>query len=104
MPEDWMKTDLWREASKIPGATVHADSNGTEAKNFYIETSGDTVLYNSSGHLMFEGGITNSRGHSGDNAGRDALVALLNNEISTEIKNPVFGCPLFTVTCKKENK
>lgn len=93
--EDWAKTDLWRTASGIPGVNVRSDKAGIEARHFRLETSGHTVLYDRDGQLMFQGGITLSRGHAGDNPGRDALSALLRHEPSTRIQTPVFGCSLF---------
>ena len=94
-PEDWVKTDLWRTASVIPGVTVHCDDAGVEARRFRSETSGHTLLYSPDGRLMFQGGITVSRGHAGDNPGRASIAALLRNEVSNQIKTRVFGCSLF---------
>lgn len=94
-PEDWAKTDLWRKVSSIPGVNVLYDKAGIEARHFRLETSGHTVLYGRDGQLMFQGGITLSRGHAGDNPGRDALSALLRHEPSTRSQTPVFGCSLF---------
>jgi hypothetical protein len=44
---------------------------------------------------MFSGGITGSRGHSGDNAGRSAIVSLVNGESTETAETFVFGCSLF---------
>ncbi len=54
------------------------DDDGAEAKRFGAETSGQTLLYDERGTLAFSGGITGSRGHAGDNAGRASLLALIN--------------------------
>src|SRR5881409_3333569 len=35
--EDWVKTDLWRAASAIPGVTVHCDNAGVESRRFHSE-------------------------------------------------------------------
>ena len=99
--EEWLKADLWRKASVIPGVTVHYDSAGVEAQRFHSQTSGHTLLYDQNGRLMFQGGITISRGHSGDNPGRSAIVALLHHELSKQIKTPVFGCSLFDAECQQ---
>lgn len=98
---DWMNTDLWRQASAIPGVSVHCDVAGVESRLFGSETSGQTVLYDSTGSLLFQGGITISRGHAGDNPGRSALVALLENKSSSQTETPVFGCPLFNRECRE---
>jgi hypothetical protein len=93
--EDWEQTDLWQSAAGIPGVNVVVDSGGVEAQRFHAETSGQTVLYDAEGHLLFSGGITGSRGHSGDNAGRSAIVSLLNVGQAERAETPAFGCPLF---------
>ncbi len=95
MPEDWVQTDTWREAAAIPGVAVHEDDAGAEARLFNVETSGDLVLYDAKGKLAFHGGITAARGHSGDNAGRGAVQALLLKQPPGTNNTPVFGCSLF---------
>lgn len=94
--DDWQKTDLWQSAASIPGVNVVVDDDGVEARCFHAMTSGQTVLYDAAGRLLFSGGITGSRGHSGDNAGRSAIVAILNNRESERAETFVFGCPLFS--------
>jgi hypothetical protein len=93
-PYDWEQTDLWRSAASIPGVTVLVDNNGEEARRFGGATSGQALLYNKDGNLMFSGGITGGRGHSGDNAGRDAITSLLLDESADHSSTPVFGCEL----------
>ncbi len=94
MPEDWAHTDLWRSAADIPGVSVAGDEGGAEAACFHATVSGQTLLYSGAGRRLFNGGITSSRGHSGDNDGRAAVLALLHNDKLTEIETPVFGCAL----------
>jgi hypothetical protein len=91
---NWEKTDLWRAASRIPGVTVTADSNGMEAARFRAATSGQTLLYNREGKLLFSGGITLSRGHEGDNDGEDAILSLVATGTADKAETPVFGCSL----------
>jgi hypothetical protein len=91
----WERTDLWRSASALPGVTVLSDDNGVEAQHFGVYTSGETLLYDSGGSLIFSGGITGSRGHAGDNAGEQALVSLLTRGGARQRASSVFGCPLF---------
>jgi hypothetical protein len=93
--DDWAHTDLWREAAAIPGVTVHQDDAGSEARLFNVETSGDLLLYDAKGRLIFHGGITSARGHSGDNAGRSNVQALLLNQPAQLSETPIFGCSLF---------
>jgi hypothetical protein len=88
------KTDLWWSAAAIPGVTAAHDDGGTEARRFHVATSGHTVLYGARGELLLNGGITASRGHSGDNAGRSAVLALLRNGVADRKETPAFGCSL----------
>jgi hypothetical protein len=93
--DGWEQTDLWASAAAIPGVTVVRDDDGAEAVRFHAATSGQTVLYDAAGNLLFSGGITSARGHAGDNAGRTAIVSLLTSDEAEERGTPVFGCPLF---------
>jgi len=95
-PGEWEQTDLWRKAAAIPDVTVMRDDDGVEARRFGAATSGQTFLYDPSGRLLFSGGTTGSRGHTGDNAGRATLLALVNHEDAHRTGTPVFGCPLFS--------
>ena len=92
---DWEQTDLWQSSARIPGVTALSDDGGAEARRFHAATSGQALLYDAEGHLLFSGGITGSRGHSGDNAGRTAIVSLVNRGAAERAETFVFGCPLF---------
>jgi len=91
---DWENSDLRRTAEAIPGVTVLSDVDGAEAARFGAETSGHTFVFDRDGRLLFNGGITASRGHSGDNAGESSIVSLINNGTSGWAKTLVFGCAL----------
>jgi hypothetical protein len=93
--ENWEQTDLWRAAAALPGVTVVRDDDGRAARQFGTVTSGQTLLYDVGGALVFSGGITGARAHAGDNLGRQSLVALLNRESAPRSGTSVFGCPLF---------
>ena len=93
---DWMRTDLWRSATAIPGVTVHEDSDGARAQLFGAETSGYVLLYDTHGQLLFKGGITGSRGHAGDNAGESAVTALLTGQGASLRQTRVYGCSLLS--------
>jgi len=95
LSEGWEQTDLLTSAAAIPGVTVVRDDEGVEASRFHASTSGQTVLYDAVGKLLFSGGITSARGHEGDNAGRTAIVSLLTAGTAERDETPVFGCPLF---------
>jgi hypothetical protein len=70
------------------------DPEGAAALRFGASTSGQTLLYNDSGRLVFNGGITAARGHEGPNDGQDAVIALLQNRPPLHTATPVFGCSL----------
>ena len=92
----WCKKDLWHSAAAIPGVQVLCDEEGREAQGLGAATSGQVVLYSPGGELLFSGGITVSRGHAGDNAGRDAVISCLTGLRADRTHCPVFGCPLQT--------
>jgi hypothetical protein len=92
--QGWEHSDLWETAANIPGARVVSDPDGIEAKRFHAATSGQTLVYDSNGLLLFNGGVTGSRGHEGDNDGRATVVEILSEGKSTCRETPVFGCPI----------
>jgi hypothetical protein len=94
-PAGWEQTDLWDDAAAIPGLQLHCDEEGVEAKRFGALTSGQAILFNRHGRVLFRGGITSARGHAGDNAGREAILAILTTGSDLRTSTPVFGCPLF---------
>jgi hypothetical protein len=106
-PDGWEHTDLWTSAAAIPGVIVKSDPRGLEAARFGAATSGQVFLYSPTGQLLFSGGITESRGHSGDNQGRSFIEALVLHEIeplqADSAHTPVYGCPLFdSKTCQND--
>jgi hypothetical protein len=103
MPMGWEQTSLWRAAAAIPGASVHCDEEGAVARRLGAETSGQVILYDPDGQLLFSGGITRARGQSGDSAGGRAILTMLSGKAAPS-ETPVFGCPLFApgACCGKE--
>jgi hypothetical protein len=95
---DWEKTDLWRSARQIPGVSLFCDDEGTETGRFRACVSGEVLVYDRQGHLMFHGGLTASRGHHGDNPGRTAIELLLAGKLTPPQQTPVFGCSLIERT------
>jgi hypothetical protein len=93
--DNWERTDLWKTAARLPDVSVLADDDGREATRFGAETSGQALLYDTAGRLMFAGGTTVARGHEGDSAGLAAILALVTNGRPAQTTSPVFGCPLF---------
>jgi hypothetical protein len=90
----WARTDLWRDASAIPGVRAIQDRDGAAARVFGAFTSGETLLFDKDGRLAFHGGITPARGHAGDSSGRDAILSLLAGKPAATNSSPVFGCSI----------
>jgi hypothetical protein len=87
------------KVSSLPGATVVRDAGGVEARRFHADTSGYILLYGSNGALLFQGGVTGSRGHEGDNLGLSQLRMALSGAGLAPVNahartSPVFGCAL----------
>jgi hypothetical protein len=104
---DWSRTDTWATASSLAGVRVAADVDGREAALFGATTSGHVVFYDTSGRLLFSGGITPARGHQGDSPQLDQLRRLIERETAVaaaagaapsapphERPGAVYGCPL----------
>jgi hypothetical protein len=92
-PAGWERTSLWRQARALRAATLLKDDSGAEAARFGAQASGQALLYDSEGRLVFSGGLTSARGHAGDSAGRSAVLALLRSK-GRPSTAPVFGCAL----------
>ena len=93
-PDGWERTGLWAAAAAIPGVRVSSDVCGTEATLFGARTSGQALLYDPHGRLVFRGGLTAGRGHMGDSPGRSAVVACVAGVTPERRDAPVFGCSL----------
>jgi hypothetical protein len=91
---DWTQASSVRQAAAIPGVTIIADNSAREARLFHAVTSGRALLYDPNGELIFDGGITGSRGHAGENAGANSLSMLLTRESAARATTPVFGCSI----------
>jgi hypothetical protein len=93
--ESWDHTALWRQAAAVPGARLIADRDGAEARRFGAETSGQAMLYDPHGRLLFSGGLTESRGEAGESEGMDAILRSLGGSPAAAKAAPVYGCELF---------
>jgi hypothetical protein len=85
---------LWKRASRIPGVSVQFDRFGVETAKFAGNVSGQTMLYDPKGRLVFSGGLTATRGHQGANAGVDSILLAVTGKPSATTRSPVFGCSL----------
>ncbi|HEV3344857.1 MAG TPA: hypothetical protein VG125_31055 [Pirellulales bacterium] len=93
-PPGWEKTDLWQMAEGIPGTRLFADADGALAARFGVRTSGQALLYDPEGGLVFAGGMTGARGHAGDNSGQSAILSWFSSGHVSVESTPVFGCSL----------
>jgi hypothetical protein len=94
VPVDWEKSSLWTQAAAMAQVYRHSDDGDRERQRFGAAVSGQVLLYDSSGHLRFVGGITRGRGQQGENLGRTTIVSILQGKAATGPISPVFGCPL----------
>ncbi len=92
-PREWVEAALWQQASQIPEVMV-ASISELDLHRFGVVTSGQTLLYDAAGKLVFSGGITGARGHEGDNTGRSAINAFLHGKPLPVAQTPVFGCSI----------
>jgi hypothetical protein len=99
--ENWVHTDLWNDAKSISGAEVRIDLDGKFAELFGAKTSGQVFIYRPDGKLEFSGGMTDGRGHFGDNVGLDAAIAVTHGDISGDsaaVTSSVYGCALASLS------
>jgi len=101
-PADWCDGDLWNQAKDIPGVNVSVDDDAKDAAVFGATTSGQVIVYDPSGAIRFSGGITDSRGHDGDNAGFSAILELIRRGKTAVSTTPVYGCSLGVCQLKKQ--
>jgi len=93
----WENGPLLERVASISGISIERDFGGTTAIRFAAATSGQVLFYGSDRSLAFSGGITASRGHSGECVGARAILHLLENKLSPTTMAPVYGCPLFNL-------
>lgn len=91
--ESWTHTATVERVRKLGGA-ICVDNDGVEAEKLGLTTSGQILLYSMEGRLLYNGGITSARGHSGDNLGEQTVLDLLKDGQAAISSAPVFGCPL----------
>ena len=92
---DWVKeSDLYKEAQQMP-VEIIIDTNNQEAKAFKAQTSGKVFLISPQRKILFQGGVTASRGHEGDNLGINAIQDILNGKEAKVDFQPSFGCLIY---------
>lgn len=93
----WTNTASINQARAIPGLTLIDDPDARMARRFGAAVSGQVLMYGADGTLVFNGGITESRGHEGDNPGLDQLRGFLSGKTPGIASFPVFGCFLYQI-------
>ena len=91
---DWVRDDLWQRAEAMAAVTPVRDPKGVETRRFGAFTSGQVLYYDTDRRLRFAGGITGSRGHEGNNKGRQALLQWIRQGTASQTSTFVFGCAL----------
>jgi hypothetical protein len=86
---------LWDKSASIPEAERQVLSEDEALMRYGAKTSGQALLYDSSGKLVFSGGITDARGVAGRSAGLDAIHDVLDGRRCITVA-PVYGCSLQT--------
>lgn len=81
-------------AKTLKNITLVVDHNGFETNAFEVKTSGQVMLYDESGRLVFAGGLTPFRGHEGVSEGELSIVKWLNQRDMTWKTTSVFGCAM----------
>ncbi len=94
-PAEWRDEGVFSASSLPRNATVLPDEDGQFAASLHADTSGEVVLYGGDDHLLFQGGVTASRGHEGPSAGSERLQATLRSGTAASGVSSVFGCNLF---------
>lgn len=93
----WPETDLLDYATEQLKVPVLIDIDLIETRRFGIHTSGDALLYDYRGQLLFSGGLTPSRGHQGDSRGRALVLGVEQESMQQQDTlgtSAVYGCPL----------
>lgn len=97
--DEWIDTESYRNAGRIPGVEVLVDVDGAESARLGAQTSGQVLLYSPEGGLRFAGGLTPDRGHLGDSPGRHRILSLVTTGTADAKESLVFGCPLGATIC-----
>lgn len=87
----WTTTPVIEKAKGIESLQIVMDPDGVESSLFGANTSGHCIAFSASGELLYSGGITSSRGHTGNNIGLESLIQAIQTGHAQK-SLPVFGC------------
>jgi hypothetical protein len=98
---EWAKeSDLYKKLSLFKDWHLRLDQAGGQAFAWGAMTSGYAIMVNKQGNVIFNGGLTVTRGHRGENIGKSGLKKAISfySELSpdTPLQGPTFGCSLFS--------
>jgi hypothetical protein len=91
---EWSVAPIISSVKRIPNVSLLYDADGSQAELFGATTSGHLFLYDGRGILQFSGGITGSRGHTGDNQYFEMAKRTIVCKSPKFVTAPVFGCSL----------
>lgn len=94
---EWSLAPIVQRVKRIRNVTIEYDTDGSRAETFGVTTSGHVLIYDGRGILQFTGGITGSRGHTGDNHYFDLAKQCILARRAKYTTTPVFGCALRAV-------
>jgi hypothetical protein len=85
----------FRQVSGWNNVVLIRDTARRETELFGAKTSGQMLIFNKDRRLLFKGGITESRGHEGDNDYLQQAVLICRSQSSKVAITPVYGCSLY---------
>ncbi len=91
---EWSMLPIITSVRRIPNVSILFDADSSQADLFGATTSGHVFLYDGRGILQFSGGITGSRGHTGDNQYFELAKKTILCKSPKYTTTPVFGCSL----------
>lgn len=94
MQSEWALQPVFSSLKRIRNVSIVYDTTGAQADIFGATTSGHVLIYDGRGILQFSGGITASRGHSGDNANFELAKKTILERNPKFVTTPVLGCAL----------
>ena len=99
LPDLWSESDVTARLREIPNVEVVRDLGGAKSDAFGVGSSGQTLLYDASGELVFDGGITAFRGHEGPSVGSEMLKQIVAGTMVGHRHSKAFGCSLEDKFC-----
>lgn len=85
---------MWTAATRIANVQVKVDVGGERSRKVGALTSGHLIICNSTGRLLFSGGITASRGMEEACRAEELADQVIHGKVTTPVTTPVYGCVL----------